>query len=271
MNTVQKYIVSRLLARFPQDEAQALSWWVLEELTGKSKTQLLCDTAMSAPDGLDDIITRLLQGEPVQYIFSHTLWRGLDLSMSPATLIPRPETAELIDIILRDTEQLKQHELRVTDVGTGSGCIALALKQVRPRWQVTGIDVSAEAVKIASHNAWKNSLDVDFAVSDVLSCSLPPTDIIVSNPPYIKEVQKTGMSASVVDYEPHTALFVPDCDPLLFYRTIARQKAASLLYFEINEDLGSETVDMLVSENYTTINLIKDSYGKDRFVVARLP
>ena len=226
---------------------------------------------------------------------------GLDLQLSPATLIPRPETAELVDFITQDQSTLNSQRstlntqrstfnsqlstlksqrstLNLLDIGTGSGCIAIALKQQHPDWNVFGLDISEEALAIARGNAERNHTPVVFAQCDILrqTPSFTDTDgkpitfqVVVSNPPYIAEQEKQQMDASVLDYEPHSALFVPDSDPLLFYRRIAELRLAPHLYFELNEAYATQTADMLQSLGYHDIILKNDSYGKPRILVAR--
>jgi release factor glutamine methyltransferase len=277
---------SQLESAYPKDEALSLAWWIAEELSGLSRTQLLCgckDTTFLA--NTQAIIERLLHFEPIQYIFGHTLWCGLDLKVTPATLIPRPETAELVERIdrLRLTEhrpsapdriQTDNASLRVLDIGTGSGCIAVALKKAHPEWQLTGIDISPEAIEVAKENAKRNDVEVDFQVADIFNLQYPISnlqyDIVVSNPPYICESEKVSMRPNVLDYEPAQALFVPDHDPLRFYRRIAELKKGSYLFFEINEAYPDELASMLDELGYTDIIITKDIYGKPRIIEARM-
>ena len=229
-----------------------------------------------------EIISRLLHFEPIQYIFGHTLWCGLDLLVTPATLIPRPETAELVERInnslpCREGSGLGLH---VLDVGTGSGCIAIALKKAHPSWSVTGIDISPEAIAIARENARRNNVEVNFQVADIFDSNEenPKYDLVVSNPPYICESEKSSMRPNVLNFEPSSALFVPDSDPLLFYRRIAELFSLPLkgkgrergLFFEINEAYGEELKQLLDSLGYTDIQIHKDIYGKDRIIEARM-
>ena len=204
MSNIQSQISnlqSQLESAYPPDEALALAWWIAEELSGLSRTQLLCgckDTTFLA--NTQAIIERLLHFEPIQYIFGHTLWCGLDLKVTPDTLIPRPETAELVEKIIN--YQLPITNACVLDVGTGSGCIAIALKKAHPEWQVTGIDISPEAIEVARENARRNNVEVDFRVADIFgemtNDKSPITnnkyDIVVSNPPYICESEKVSMN-----------------------------------------------------------------------------
>ena len=262
-------ITAQLETVYPKDEAQALAWWIIEESTGLSRSQLLCDCKGTKNiSNLQEIIARLLHFEPIQYIFGHTLWCGLDLKVTPATLIPRPETAELVDRITNN--QLPITNCRVLDIGTGSGCIAIALKKAHPEWQVTGIDISPEAIEVARENARRNKVEIDFQVADIFSDGIGTFDIVVSNPPYICEHEKDSMRPNVLEYEPATALFVPDNDPLRFYRRIAELKLGKFLFFEINEAYPQELSDMLAELGYTDIQLTNDIYGKPRIIEGRV-
>lgn len=275
------YIISELRGFYPEEELRELAYWILEETTGMTRTQLLTDckgtTKFAHLQELEVILQKLRTHEPIQYIFGHTEWMGLDLRVTPATLIPRPETAELVEWILQVGD--RDNPLQVLDIGTGSGCIAIALKKAAPKWQVMGIDISEEALAVAKENATRNKVEVNWLQADILSpiahCPLPIADIIVSNPPYICNSEKKDMDARVLDYEPHSALFVPDTDPLLFYRQIAslasspnRLIAPSPLnmFFEINEAYGSDVCEMLRQIGYTNVQLKNDIYGKPRMV-----
>ena len=268
MKQLINHISSLLEAAYPQEEAQALAWWIVEEETGLSRSQLLCgckDTAFSPH--MQTIVDRLLHFEPIQYIFGHTLWCGLDLKVTPATLIPRPETSELVEKV--ESRKWKVEGVKVLDIGTGSGCIAIALQKAHPDWQVTGIDISEEAIAIAKENAKRNHVEVDFQVADIFDFN-GDFDIVVSNPPYICESEKVNMRRNVLDYEPASALFVPDSDPLLFYRRIAELKLGKYLFFEINEAYPAEMEVMLLENGYTDIQITKDIYGKPRIIEARM-
>ena len=281
MKEIITYITSQLIDLYPQDEAQALAWWIVEESTGLSRNEILtgCKGTKNIPN-LQTIIDRLHQFEPIQYIFGHTVWHGLDLKVTPATLIPRPETAELVDRINHEEAHTNNLPLRVLDIGTGSGCIAIALKKAHPEWEVMGIDISEAAIEVAKENAKRNGVEVEFGIADIFSDSEDlyssdfiekkhPYDIVVSNPPYICEREKEEMRPNVLDYEPHSALFVPDEDPLKFYRRIASLHLGSLLFFEINEAYPTEIATMLSGLNYSDIQLSKDVYGKARIIQAR--
>ena len=280
---------SQLEAVYPKDEALALAWWTMEEMTGLSRTQLQfgCKDTTFSPymqEKLRENISRLLHFEPVQYIFGHTLWNGLDLKVTPATLIPRPETADLIEQISNLNSQISnlKSPVKVLDIGTGSGCIAIALKKAHPQWQVTGMDISAEAIEVARENAQRNGVEVNFIQADIFSDGIGGIehfDIVVSNPPYICESEKKNMRPNVLEFEPATALFVPDSDPLRFYRRIAELFALPLqgkgremgyLFFEINEAYASETEQLLRQKGYTDVRITRDIYGKERIIECKI-
>lgn len=221
-------------------------------------------------------IVRLLKiGHPLQYIIGETEFSGLKFGVNPSTLIPRPETEELV---LLSKERLAAGK-KVLDIGTGSGCIAIALSAACPEAEVTGIDISPEAVETARANAVRNRVKAEFLIRDILHFETEAWqqyDLIVSNPPYVRESEKQEMQRHVLDHEPHRALFVPDSDPLLFYRRIAEfgyryLASGGFLYFEINEALGKETAALLENYNYRQVHVVKDLFDKDRFVVAQAP
>jgi len=268
------YIISELRGFFLEEELRELAYWIIEETTGMTRTQILtdCKGTQNIPN-IEIILQKLRAHVPIQYIFGHTEWMGLDLRVTPATLIPRPETAELVEWVLQMADRDKP--LKVLDIGTGSGCIALALKKAAPNWDVTGLDISEDALKVAKENAGRNNAEVHWLQADILSpdCLIASSphclhfDIIVSNPPYICNCEKKDMDARVLDYEPHSALFVPDTDPLLFYRKIASLATSpAMLFFEINEAYGNEVCEMMAKMGYTDIQLKNDMYGKPRMV-----
>ncbi len=282
MKELINHITAQLATVYPEDEAQALAWWIMEEETGLSRSQMLTGCKGTTNfSNLQAKIERILHFEPIQYIFGHTLWNGLDLKVTPATLIPRPETAELVETIVNKfnrqsivNRQSSNRQFRVLDIGTGSGCIAIALKKAHPEWQVTGIDISEEAIEVAKENAKRNGIEVEFLVADIFNLQSPifnlQYDIIVSNPPYICESEKADMRPNVLNYEPATALFVPDNDPLKFYRRIAELKLGKHLFFEINEAYPDELSAMLSELGYSSIQITNDIYGKPRIIEARM-
>jgi len=222
---------------------------------------------------LDEVLKRLLASEPIQYITGSTQFYGLELQVNRDTLIPRPETEELVAWVIASTG--KTSGLKILDIGTGSGCIAISLAHNLPNTQVEGVDISLQAIETATSNAKSNDVEVAFFKQDVLSASdfMNEYDVIVSNPPYVRTLEKAEMNANVLKHEPHAALFVTDEDPLVFYRkiaTLARQnlKSGGQLFFEINEYLGEETVSLIKEIGFNQVELRKDLFGKDRMVRA---
>ena len=219
-----------------------------------------------------EIVRLLKAGHPIQYILGMTEFDGLVFRLNRHTLIPRPETTELVHWVASSLQSGQS----VLDIGTGSGCIAVSLAYRCPGIKVSALDISPEAIQIAHHNASLHPVNIDFILGDILqyeNYSWGEYDVIVSNPPYIRESEQTGMEARVLEHEPHLALFVPDHDPLLFYRKIAEfgkkhLKKEGCLYFEINEALGKETIALLESYAYRNIELKKDFAGKDRMIRA---
>ena len=268
MKILINHIISELRGFYPEEELRELALWILEEATGMTRTQIITASTAAEVPNLGTIIEQLRQHKPIQHIFGHTSWMGLDLRVTPNTLIPRPETAELVEWILNQCDATLP--LRIADIGTGSGCIAIALKKQCPKWQIHGYDISEQALEIARENATRNATDIDFHRLDILSDTIEQQDIIVSNPPYICHREKADMDARVLDFEPHSALFVPDDDPLLFYRRIASLKAGKKLFFEINEAYGQAVCEMMQELGYQDIELKHDIYGKARMVFGRI-
>ncbi|PHI19882.1 protein-(glutamine-N5) methyltransferase, release factor-specific [Lewinellaceae bacterium SD302] len=217
------------------------------------------------------IENRLKSGEPVQYITGIADFYGLQLRVTPDVLIPRPETEELVELILEDHPQSKA--LKVIDIGTGSGCIALALKSQRPEWDITGLEMSRMAGKVAVENGEALGLNVSWTEADILTSDPGGTyDIIVSNPPYIPPSERDKMDTSALEHEPDAALFVPEDDPLIFYRRIAEWGSGALVagghcYFEVNEYKAGEVAEMLRTKAEKVV-VLKDLQGKPRMVRA---
>ena len=221
---------------------------------------------------LNEIILRLQQGEPLQYIEGKAPFCGMDFIVRPGVLIPRPETAELVEWIVSDCAMQNP---RILDLGTGSGCIAIALSKMLTNAIVDACDISPEALSVAKENNLRNGSSVEFFPHDILNIETPPPysyNILVSNPPYIKQSEAVEMEEQITKWEPHTALFVPNDDPLRFYRAIAEIGKTSTLqpggaiYVEINQALGKETVELFESYGYKNVELRKDIYGNDRMV-----
>ena len=270
-----------LQATYPEGEAKALARWVMEERFGLSLADLMMDkdndlSALQLQD-LQNITERLLRKEPIQYVLGQTQFCGLTLHVGPGVLIPRPETGELVEWICGEWPAGERAQRTVLDIGTGSGCIALALAHAG--FRVEACDVSPEALAVARMNADSLQLDVRFFLKDILQdesgdmAGEPSFDIIVSNPPYICRDEAAEMEANVLDHEPHLALFVPDEDPLLFYRHIARfanrqLRTGGSLFLEINRAYGEETCKMLGDNGFKDIELRKDQFGNPRMVRA---
>lgn len=274
MNPLISHIINALRSYYPESELRELAFLVAEEVAGMSRTQLLLDDRKDTQNipNIETILQKLRQHEPVQYIFSHTEWMGLNLKVTPDTLIPRPETAELVEWVLQKFPQQPAGtaSYKVADIGTGSGCIAIALKRHRPQWQITGIDICENTLLVAKENSRQNQVDVDWKQNDILIDDIGWLDIIVSNPPYVCEHERATMSDNVLLYEPKRALFVPDDDPLRFYKRIASIKHSTHLFFEINEKFGTDVCHLLQRLGYVDIQLKNDMYGKPRMVYARI-
>lgn len=277
MNEIIAYIKETLDDLFLPEEIRSLTHLIFREVCGFEPYQLILDKdkelSEATRERIKRITDRLAQREPIQYILGSTRFYGHAFKVTPAVLIPRPETEELVDRIVREE---RVEGLRLLDIGTGSGCIAISLeKQLRKPW-VYALDISAEALEVATHNAIVNEASVHFIRQDILNepdWTEEALDIIVSNPPYVMDREREEMEEHVLAHEPHGALFVPDEDPLLFYRTIARfglhhLKEGGRLYFEINAALGDETRDLIAGLGYTDCLLIKDMAGKDRIIKA---
>ncbi len=226
-------------------------------------------------NGLNEVLTLLKKTIPIQYIIGKTEFYGLEFQVNPHTLIPRPETEELVEWMLASKEVREHRELKILDIGTGSGCIAISLAKNMADAQVEAIDTSQNALATASQNAKANQVDVDFYHQNILEAvEIAQYDMIVSNPPYVRSQEKKAMRANVLNNEPDSALYVPDEDPLLFYRKIGFLAFEYLaedgtLFFEINEYLGDETIALLKIIGFTEVQLKKDMFGKDRMIRAR--
>lgn len=276
MNKIVAYIRSRLQPYYTAEEVSALSRIVCCDLLGQAPTDYYLgkDIVLSSKkeQELEDILQRLSRFEPLQYIEGRTLFLGREFWVAPGVLIPRPETEELVELMLKEIPA----DARILDVGTGSGCIAISLAKELPDALVTAWDVSPEALSVARANARKLQADVRFVECDVLACQVDEVglyDVIVSNPPYVTEAEKADMEPNVLQWEPSLALFVPDDDPLRFYRRIAvlgRDMLADggRLYFETNRAYGREMVEMLRTMGYVGVRVEKDLSQNDRFVIA---
>lgn len=224
------------------------------------------------------ILSALKIEKPIQYLLGKTEFYGLKFKVNENVLIPRPETEELVDLIIDESQKAKVESLKILDIGTGSGCIAISLAKNIPNAEVFAIDISKEALETAKENAKINEVKVNFIQQNILQINdltfdleLSTFDVIVSNPPYVRMLEKEEIKPNVLEYEPHLALFVEDNDALLFYRKIAQLAKENLsedgkLYFEINQYLGKETVELLDNLGFKNIQLVKDIYDNDRMI-----
>ena len=281
MKRIIKAIKDELGSCYPIGETTALIRIISTEILDIPRsTFILKEDVILTPEQetlLYSTIERLKKHEPIQYIQGFCDFCGLTFKVTQETLIPRPETSELVEWITEE-QKGKEKEVKILDIGTGSGCIAITLSDKLPGCNIAAWDISPGALAVAEENNRNNGTEVIFSQVDILAYQ--PQDemfgIIVSNPPYIKEKEKKSMEANVLDWEPHTALFVPDNDPLLFYRAIAEKALVMLtpggaLYFEINRAHGAETVEMLQSLGYRKTELRKDLAGNDRMIKAIRP
>ena len=278
LREAQAAYVDQLRFLYELPEINSIFRIVIKERLNLSTSHLLINSGQCLRENeqveLKEILVRLCKAEPIQYILGHTEFYGLKLHVTPDTLIPRPETEELVDRIIG--RHKSGSNLRVLDIGTGSGCIAIALAKNLPSAQVTAYDISTEALVIAKKNAEANQVNVTWQQVNILECSELPEnlDIIISNPPYVRELEKNEIHKNVLEYEPHNALFVPNEDPLRFYRKIAELAQNALpkggrLYFEINQYLPEEMKHLFTHYDFHDIRIRKDLSGKYRFAEAR--
>ena len=219
---------------------------------------------------------RLHTNEPIQYIIGETEFYGYPFEVTDAVLIPRPETEELVEWITKDLQEQVFTNLSILDIGTGSGCIAISLAKNLPNAKISAIDISEKAIELAQRNAKKNAVSVNFLERDILNTSVLPHKytVIVSNPPYVRNLEKAEILSNVLDHEPGLALFVDDSDPLVFYRKISELaysflEEEGILYFEINQYLGEETINLIKNIGFTTVELRDDFAGKPRMIKAK--
>lgn len=272
---------------YDEEEAHVIFLMVIEEILQYSKGDYLLkkEEVLSETNTakLEQILTKLSTGRPVQYVLGKSHFYGLTFKVDESVLIPRPETEELVEWILSVCSPqfaADQQSLNILDIGTGSGCIAIALKKHLPAAQVLTLDIADDSLQLAQENALLNHVNIGFIHDDILNpqpstFQLKPT-IIVSNPPYIKEDEKQDMHHNVLGHEPHRALFVSNEDPLIFYHAISdfalkNLAVNGLLFFEINEFLGKQTIDLLESKGFENIALRKDMQGKDRMICCVKP
>lgn len=274
MHAIGLQIKQSLAGIYPETEIKCFTKIIITEVLGFNITDLYMgkDIKLSVNQTreLEEIIARLKKHEPIQYILGTCRFLGRDFSVAQGVLIPRPETEELVSLIVKENANRK---LKILDIGTGSGCIAISLDLELPNAQVTAWDISNDALAIAKNNNEEIQSNVCFEQVDVLSTPPKDTlfDVIVSNPPYVMNSEKEQMEENVLQWEPSLALFVPNENPLLFYRKIAELGKEILapngkLYFEINQAFGKETEELLMQLGYQKTRIIKDFYGLDRIV-----
>ena len=281
LNEARSILTKELNKVYDKDEVKNIIDLVLEHITGlprieqvKSKVPYLTCTQL---EDLDSITERLKKNEPVQYVLGEASFAGMKFKVNKNVLIPRPETEELVDWVVKESQKSIVNSQKILDVGTGSGCIPITLKKRLPDADVSALDVCGEALYTAAENAAELNVEVNFILLDFLDeekwAELGNFDIIISNPPYVKQAEKNSMHERVISFEPHLALFVPDNDALLFYRKLAGFAIKHLnpggsLFVEINEALGNEVVDLSKNTGFADIQLKKDMQGKDRMIKA---
>ncbi|MBN8668361.1 MAG: peptide chain release factor N(5)-glutamine methyltransferase [Chitinophagales bacterium] len=277
LSSARNIITKQLEPVYLENETPPMTDILIEWVTGLDRQQQIAQPKKEITEEqqllLQEGVTRLLSFEPIQYITGHAWFAGNKFRVGPAVLIPRPETEELVDWILKDRPDKENYT--VLDIGTGSGCIPISFKKKRPGWAVAAIDISQEALAIAKENADDLAVEVVFKAIDLTDETSWPglgeIDLLVSNPPYIPWSDWNTLPENVREHEPSEALFVPDTDPLLFYRLIAQLakqqlKKGGAIYLEINETLGVEVVSLFQAQGFTSIELKKDMQGKHRMM-----
>ncbi len=267
-----------LLNQYPESEIQNFIYLIFEYLLNYTKIDIHLNSNLVISEKIareiNEIVNELKKNKPIQYIFKKTEFFGLPFKLTPDTMIPRQETEELVDWIIKDN---KENKFKILDIGTGCGCIAVVLARNLTSCSIEALDISRKAINLAKANARINNAPVRFFRYDILKYGTRklkrPYDIIVSNPPYIRESEKSTLPGNVLYYEPHKALFVPNNDPLIFYRAIAKFGLQNLnnkgiLYLEINEALAKQVAEELDKSNYEKIIVGRDINGKDRMVKA---
>jgi release factor glutamine methyltransferase len=283
LKSYKTIFLKELSSLYDEKEIESFFFLVLENIHHKKRIDLALNPDMEMTDEQEllweNVLVGLRKQKPIQYILGETEFYGLPFLVNNNVLIPRPETEELVDLISKKEGKAKSEEgkIIILDIGTGSGCIAISLAKNIPNAEVFAIDVSEKAIEIARKNAELNNVEVTFLLKDILETEdlEQQFDIIVSNPPYVQNLEKSEINPNVLEHEPHLALFVDDDDALLFYRKITQLAKKSLspngqLYFEINQYLGKSTVELIESFGFKNIKLIKDIYGNDRMISAIL-
>ena len=271
-----QYVINNITIDETDQEKQSLAYIIIDEVFNINKSEIITDRSInlskSQTKELKSFLERINKNEPIQYILGEAEFYGRKFNVAQGVLIPRNETEELVDLIIKDS---KEKKIKFLDVGTGSGCIPITLIKELKLNKGYAIDFDPRVIKIARQNAARHDVDIDFLMIDILNEKIPVVglDVLVSNPPYITESEKSLMKPNVLNYEPNTALFVSDENPLIFYEQIAIKgreclKDEGRLYFEINERFGNQVAQLLENEGYKNIEIIQDINGKDRIVKA---
>lgn len=270
--------LSQLKSEYPPEEANSFFNLLVKFYLGWERVDLALDPSKTInateEEQLNTALSRLLIHEPLQYIIGETEFFGLQFRVNKNVLVPRPETEELVQWIKEDFISEEIESVKILDIGTGSGCIAITLAKIFPKSKVSALDVSEEALKVAGENARLNGVEVIFIEADILDLETLPGkfDVIVSNPPYVRELEKTEMHKNVLHHEPPLALYVKDNDPLIFYKKITKLAEEGLnkngkLYFEINQYLGKQTLQILQNGGFAG-EIRKDIFGNERMIRA---
>ncbi|MGB4776156.1 MAG: peptide chain release factor N(5)-glutamine methyltransferase [Daejeonella sp.] len=284
---IERKFVEHLASIYPLNEVRSLAFLAVSHILKLDRIHYLNskNDILSLMDetSILQILNELATGRPFQYIIGETEFYGLPFYVNPSVLIPRPETEELVEWVLKEMRDFQldagAKKIKILDIGTGSGCIPVSIKKNSPEVEITAIDISFEALETAIKNAVLNKTEIHFLQDDIFNSKLNNQDskfnIIISNPPYVMETEKERMHQNVLAHEPHTALFVSDENPLIFYHTIADFAALHLekegyLFFEINENLGKQTLQLLEQKGFTNLELRQDLRGKDRMIKAQL-
>lgn len=273
----------QLVDLYPKTEIDAFFFRLVEQQLQFSLTDFFTKSNFSIPKEkllfMNHVVKRLQDEEPIQYILGSTNFYGLEFKVTPNTLIPRPETEELVSWVLNHIKEEKQKtpDLRILDIGTGSGCIAIALKKNLERASISALDISEGALEVAKENGKTNNVDINFIKADILQTDTLKQrfDLIISNPPYVRELEKKEIKNNVLQHEPHSALFVSDENPLLYYKKIAEFARThltenGLLFFEINQYLAKETQDYLQQNGFKNVTLKQDLFGNPRMIKASI-
>lgn len=284
LKVLQHIFHNELDSLYGKDEVDSFFFILMEEFLNMNRLALSLQTNFIISKEEESLffeaLSKLKFEQPIQYILGKTEFFGLPFKVNEHTLIPRPETEELVGFVIKSLPSLslESNSLKILDIGTGSGCIAISIAKSVTNAEVIAMDISQQALKVARENALMNDVNITFIESDILNESLWDSkfkdfefDVIVSNPPYVRQLEKSEMNKNVLNNEPHLALFVDDEDPLVFYRAIAKcasqyLKRAGQLYFEINQYLGVEMIDLLDAFGFQNIDLKKDIHGNDRII-----